>query len=278
MNQNIFNYDCPSFYLKSVWLEKRALNKAFSLRSWAKKLGMTHHGNFYQMIEGQRRIPKKYLKPLCESLSLNDREREYFEVLLDFKNAKSLEEKAYFQKKLTSISPEKKLNFKEIENFNFLKNPLCGAIIELTDIKGFKDNPLWIQNRLSFKAGLKEIDDTIQLLLRLKLLVIEGDTLKRSQQHTYSKQDEIDQGLREYHKNILDLGKDQIEKQHILEREYNASAFAIKKENLPSIKQDIRLFTQDMISKYEACPSEGDEIYQIATQFFALTNKKETLQ
>ena len=74
------------------------------------------------------------------------------------------------------------------------------------------------------------------------------------------------------------MAADQISQQDVQDREYNATAMGIKKSDLPKIKEEMRDFLKNIISKYESSPDEASEIYQMGIQFFALTNKKEKLQ
>lgn len=279
MSLSIFNYDNPSLFLRDAWNQKRAFNKNFTLRAWAGQLGISSHGSFYQMVLGKRPLPRKYVKQISKSLKLGPKESLYLENLIEYSKAKSMEHKSYCKERLQDLSPVQKLSFYEIETFHFLKNPLNGAIIELTSLKDFQFDIIWIQNRLAIKATQAEIQKSIQLLLELKLLQTDTDgKLKRTQEHIFTKQDVRNEALQEYHKNILNLGADAISTQAVEKREFNATAMGIKTKDLPIIKEDIRTFMNDFIKKYEASEGTADEVYQLALQFFGLTNNKDKLQ
>jgi uncharacterized protein (TIGR02147 family) len=272
MNFSIFDFESPSLFLQSAWNKKRVFNKQFTLRAWAKQLGISSHGTFYQMVKGDRPLPKKYVRPITKSLNLGHKESLYLETLIDLSKANTNEHQVYYKERLQEIAPGNKLSFYEIATFEFLKNPINGAIIELTNLKDCEFDPLWIKNRLSIKERLSEVKKAIDLLLDLKLLTKDkfGD-LKRSNEHIYTKQDIKNEALQEYHKNVLKLGADQITKQDVLKREYNATAMGIKSKDLPKIKEDIRDFLNDFIDKYEADSGQADEIYQLGIQLFGLT-------
>ncbi len=272
MSLSIYNYSCPSMFLRDSWNAKRAFNKNFSLRAWASQLGMSSHGTFYQIINGVRPLPKKYVLALSISLQLDRKEALYLETLIDFSKAKTVKAKSYYKERLDQLSPRKALSIYEIESFHFLKNPLNGAIIELTCLKDFSFDAKWIQNRLAIKATQTEIQKAINLLLELKLIKKDqfGNIL-RTNEHVYSEQDIRNEALQEYHKNVLDMAKDQISKQDVSKREFNATAMGIKSEDLPKIKEEIRDFLNTFIDKYEADPGSADEIYQLGIQFFGLT-------
>lgn len=278
MTVSIFNYEDPAQFLRDSWDKKKTVNKKFTVRSWANQLGISSHGSFYQMVQGKRPLPKKYIQVISSSLSLGAKESLYLETLIDFKGAKTIEHREYYSKRLQEIAPGKRLSFYEIESFNYLKNPLNGAIIELTTLKDFVSDVSWIQKRLTISATIPEIQRSIKLMIELGLLQQDKDEkLKRTNAHIYTKQDLTNEALQEYHKNVLKLGTEQISKQDVTKREYNASAFGIRKKDLPKIKEEIRTFLNDLISKYEPTNQSADEIYQLGIQFFALTQKENSL-
>ena len=276
MSLSIFEYESPSLFLRDAWNKKRAYNKNFTLRAWAKQLGISSHGTFYQMVQGKRPLPKKYVKAISKSLDMKPKESMYLETLIDFSKAQTMEHKTYYKERLQELAPGEKLSFYEIETFHFLKNPINGAIIELTCLKDFKFEALWIKERLTIDAHINEIKKSMKLLLDLGLLSEEKDgSIKRSNAHLYTKQDIKNEALQEYHKNVLEIGSQQISKQDVEQREYNASAMGIKTADLPKIKEEIRDFLNQFIDKYEAAPGQADEIYQLGIQFFGLTDKKQ---
>ncbi len=272
MNISIFEYSNPSLFLRDTWNSKRAYNKNFTLRAWATQLGISSHGSFYQMIKGLRPLPKKYIHPISKSLKLGSKETLYFETLVDYSKAKDLEHKNFYKDRLKELSPSPKLSFYELESFHFIKNPLNGAIIEMTTLSDFKYDIKWIQDKLAIKYSQNEIQKAINLLLELKLITLCSDgKLKRSNAHIFTKQDIKNIALQEYHSNVLSLANSAIKTQEIDKREFNATAFGIKEEHLPQIKEDIRNFINEMINKYETTAGSADQIYQLSTQFFGLT-------
>jgi len=277
MNLSIYSYESPSVFIKDAWESKRKVNKNFSLRSWAEKLGISSHGTFYQIIKGKRPLPKRYVQPISKSLNLSAKESLYLETLIDFSKAKTIEHKEYYSKRLKEIMPStKRLSFYEIESYNVLKDPINGALIELTTLQNFKFDLKWIKKRLCFDITENELRSKLSRLLDLGLLQYSEKELKKTQEHIYTKQDVKNEALQEYHRNILKMGIDQISKQDVNKREYNATAFGIKHKDISSLKEDIRNFIKETITKYESEDGASEEIYQLGIQFFGLTNKENT--
>lgn len=271
---NIFEFDSSSLFLRSVWERKRVFNKSFTLRAWAKQLGISSYGTLHQIIKGMRPFPKKYAMALGESLGLDAKEILYFETLIDYEKAKSLKEKEHFLKRLKELAPGEKVTTHEVDTFQYLKNPLNGAIIEMSSLHGFKADPNWIKEHLVIRTTVNEIKEALRLLCDLGFLKFDeyGD-LKRQYVKIRSRNDVKSEALREYHKSVLAHAADALETQDVMEREFNSVAFGIKKSSLPKIKQNIRNLIEEIIQEHEASDGEAEEIYQFSNQFFKLTKE-----
>ena len=115
---------------------KKAKNSSFSVRAWAIHMGLASHGGLQQVLAGKRTVPKKYIPHIIQSLGLNRKEAVYFETLVDFEKAKSIEEKQIYYNRLTNLRPNKKeIQYLEIENFKYFQNPLHSIISVMIEKK-----------------------------------------------------------------------------------------------------------------------------------------------
>lgn len=86
---NIYTYTEPEVYLKDMLLMKKRKNPQFSLRAWARLLGMKTHTPLQLMLASKRPIPKKYIPLFGKSLMLSLDEVEYLELMIDYQRAKN---------------------------------------------------------------------------------------------------------------------------------------------------------------------------------------------
>ncbi len=269
---SIYNYINANEYLSDKWKEKRFLNPHFSLRAWAGQLDINNHTSLHQMLQGKRGVPKKYIFNFAKSLSLDVKETLYFEAMVDLSRSKSLEEKEVYTLRLKELSPKPKLQMKEIEIYRLIKSPLHTIILELSSLKGFKSDPVWIKKALRISSSVVEIKEVIERLESLGLITFKGESFKKSQQHLYSRQDISDKGLQEYHKKVCTMAAEQISEQDVNEREYNAYALNIERQKIPKAKELIRKFMDEFATEVEAQDEQGEETYQLNIQFFSITN------
>lgn len=86
---NIYTYTEPEIYLKDMLQMKKRKNPQFSLRAWARLLGMKTHTPLQLMLASKRPIPKKYIPLFGKSLTLALDEIEYLEIMIDHQRAKN---------------------------------------------------------------------------------------------------------------------------------------------------------------------------------------------
>lgn len=270
--KSIYEFSNPQYFLSEYWKDKKSQNSALSIRSWAKQLGLKSHNPLYEIIRGKRNISKNFIPKFINNLNLSFKEGRYFEIMVDLQKSKTSEEKEFYLQRLNEYSPKKKLRMKELDSFQYLKNPIHTLLLELSDLKDFKADLNWIKDRLKFKTTLIEIDNALNVLLTLGLMKNhESKGLVKSQQHLYTKPDREDEALKQFHINVMDMAKEAVKEQPVWEREFNSYSINIKKNMLPDAKEKIRSFLSEFANEFEAQEATGDHTYQLSVQFFNQT-------
>src|SRR5690606_34834094 len=223
------------------------LNPMFSLRSWAKNLGMKSHGPIHAMLKGERTIPKKYVPKLINSLKLNIQESKFFEALVDFSRAKNLDEKEFYLSKLQSLSPKELREIDEMIAYKYNVDPLHHIIAEMSELKNFKNDVRWIKSKIRAGSDIMSVETVLNRLIALGVLKEENGVLKKQIQHIYTKYDIMDKAIQEYHKKMGEVAVSQIARQAVEEREFSGVTFNIHKKHLPEIKEAIREFSNNLI-------------------------------
>ncbi|MCO4754777.1 MAG: TIGR02147 family protein [Bacteriovoracaceae bacterium] len=112
---NIYTYTQPEIYLKEMLAEKKRKNPQFSLRAWARLLGMKTHTPLQLMLASKRPIPKKYIPLFGKSLNLSDEEVIYLEVMIDHQRARSEADKKKCFERMQSVRSLKLTETQEVE-------------------------------------------------------------------------------------------------------------------------------------------------------------------
>lgn len=269
---SVYDYLSAENYLSEVWKIKKEKNSQFSVRSWAKQLGMKYHAPLHQILIGKRKIPKHYLPLLITNLKLDAKEALYLETLVDLQKAKTNEEKEIYGTRLNLLTPKPLLKMVKLETYKYFQDPLHGILLEMSYLKDFVAEPSWIQSRIGFKVSIVDIKMTLDRLVTLGFMERnEKGHLTKTSRHIFTKSDIPNKYINEYHVRCSEMAKSALSSQDVLEREFNASTFNIAKKDIPRAKEILRRYLNDFITDIEAPPGVGEETYHINLQLFKIT-------
>jgi uncharacterized protein (TIGR02147 family) len=271
----IYQYLNSGKLLRDQFFEKKQNSPSFSIRAWAKVLGLSSHGPLQQILAGKRVLPKKYLPAIKKSLNLNQKQLDYLGILIDFEKSKSEEEKSIYLEKLKKLRPKNDdVHILEVENYKYFENPLHSIIRTMMERNDFNGDPKWIKDNLVFKASLTEINEVINRLIELGSVEKKRGKLIKNKKAIQNKADIPSLGVRKFHEKMALLASEQVHTQDVSEREFNSMSFNIKKEKVSEAKLRLREFIKEFISEFQANPDESDLTYQINNQFFRLNKIK----
>lgn len=270
--KSIYEYSLPHLFLREAWKEKRQTNRNFTIRAWAIQLGLKAHNPLYEIINGKRKIPKKYIHKFAEHLKLSKEETVYFELLVDFTKASTSEEKAYYVERIKQYYPKSNFVFHRIGDYSMLEDPLNMVILEMLSLQDFQHSSSWIKRRLDFEVSEEQIQHTLERLLNLGLIIQQDNgSLQKSHLYLSTIGDKKDLAVQEYHQHVLAWASRAIKQQEISEREYNSYLMGVAKSRVPQAKERIRQFINSFIEEFSEGPSSREEIYCMSTQFFRIT-------
>ncbi|MDP7319921.1 MAG: TIGR02147 family protein [Bacteriovoracaceae bacterium] len=267
--QSIYHYTNPRQYLLD-YLSARQLNeKTFSVRKWAKEMELKSHSLLVMLLQGKRQIRIQHSHFLLRGLSFTLNESAYFEAIIQYQNAKTIEEKTFIAKLMNELNPGREVKTKEVLEFKIISGWVHMAIMAMTELKDFRGTETEIHRLLAGKLTLSEIRAALTRLLDMELLKWdEVSRLVPTFNQITTRDDIQNEGAKEYHRQVMALAANAIDKQKLEEREFQSFTMAIAKEKIPMAKEMIRRFRRKLS---QAVSGEGDEVYQTSIQFFRLT-------
>lgn len=268
---SIFDYRDYRTYLKDWYETAKKIHPLFSYRAFAKKAEFKSSNFLMLVINGKRNLTKKSLEKTANALNLNKQEREFFENLVFFNQAKTHSEKNNFYKRLLKCKKYSQLKPIEKKQYEYYSAWYHPAVRELVISKNFDGTPEWISKRLSPAVSPAQVKKSIELLAGLgfieetspdkwkqsSTLISTGPTLKSVVVHNY-------------HKTLLDLTKDVIDTIPVENRDVTTMTLGIKKERVEEIIGKIRDFRHEIL-ELVALDKEPEDVLQLNIQFFPLT-------
>jgi len=250
--------------LQSEFEKRIARNSIYSLRSFARDLGLTA-SRLSEIFNEKQGLSKNKAYEICTKLGLIGEERELFILSVQASHARKKVEKLEAQVKLQKklLQREKEVStdyFKLIEGWHHF------AILELSTMQDFESQSKWISKKLGITMNEAEI--AIERLIRVGLLEEIDGIYEKKEDFVHTTSDIPSESIKTYHKQILEKSIDALYFQTVDQRDFSSINFKINKGDIPQIKERIKRFRRNMIEEFSA--DHGENLYTYSTQLIRL--------
>lgn len=269
--EKIFSYLDYRKFLKEAFDHLKKTRRGITHRSLCKKAGFSSPNFLKLVMEGERNLTAQSLPKVSEAFELRGKEAQFFEALVFFNQAKTVEEKDQRYEQLKGL--RKDLSLKRIEHgqFEYFERWYAVAIREMISLKDFREDPEWISARLQGKLTPTEVGKTIVLLERLGLVSRneKGDLI--ASQPSVSTGDEVSSlAVYRFHQAMLEKAQEALKETPREQRDVSSVTVAISKEQFQKIKNKIQLFRKEILEMAQDT-QEAETVYQLNIQFFNLS-------
>jgi uncharacterized protein (TIGR02147 family) len=251
--------------LNDEYLLRHSKNPAYSMRSFARDLGLSQ-SFLSQVINKKRKLSDEAGLIISEKLKLKGIKRNLFVNLVRYDKISDQEGKRILADEIEKLI-NRQANFKPLAEdvFNAVSDWHYFAILELTVLRGFKGDLLWISKKL--KIPLIEVKIAVECLLRLGLLAKVGGTLVKTEKN-YIFENVPSKAIKKHHRDTLALAHKALEEQNMDQREFFTVILPMDPVKMKEVKRKIREFSDEMTTELQN--SEPKSIYKLAIQFFRL--------
>lgn len=244
-------------WLQSELMQRCKRNSQYSLRSFATLLEMDA-SSVSQIIAGKRKASNKVINHICDKLSAPQDLRQSFMELA--------------QKKTSKTQSKEEHNYRIVAEdvFAYISNWYHYAILELTFVDGFENNPAWIARMLSLTTT--EVKMAIERLIRLNLLSDENGRLTKTNKFiTNFAPGQTSAAHKELQKQVIQMGLDAMENVPQLEKDITSMTMAIDVDKLPEAKKLITKFRRELCEFLE--DGHQTRVYQLGLQLYPISKK-----
>lgn len=240
---------------------RQKANPHYSLRAFSRDLDI-HSSTLSQVLAGKRGLPIKRAIDVAEKLDIGPKEKTLFmesfyrsktnidEIRIDDIEERFMLDESYFKV------------IAEWEHY---------AVLELFNLKFYDLSPSGISNKMGITENRAEV--VIQNLLNCSLIKLD-DLGEYSPTHSSVRttEDVTSVALKKSHKETLEIGIQKLDEIEIEMRDFSSTTVAIDLKKLSEAKTIIREFRQKMSVLLR--DGEKTDVYQLAIQFYPLTNLK----
>lgn len=267
---NIFSYTDFRKYLGDYYLVRKQADRKFSHRFIQEKVGAGSAGWFADVVKGRTNIPGASVIKLAKLFQLKNMETDYFESMVSFGQAGSLDERSrYFQKMLAF--KEVRADMVGMDRLEFYSKWYHGAIRELLFFVPFRGDYAELARKLSPPIRQAEARDSVALLERLGMVEPNGVGGFRSKEAVLKKDPAFPSVvMANFLKSNMELAIEALDRYSKDERDISALTISLSEEAFAKVKDDIRALRKKMLAMTEVdvAPSK---VYQCNFQFFPLS-------
>ncbi|MBN1307447.1 MAG: TIGR02147 family protein [Chitinispirillaceae bacterium] len=269
---NIFEYQNYRLYLKDYYNEQKSTKKYFSYRYFSNKAGINASAFLYYVIEGKRNLTKSSIEKISSTISHSKEERDYFENLVFFNQAKTIAEKAMHYSRIVECRKPFDIKTIDRDQYEFYSKWYHSIIREIACMIDFKDDFGLLGSYLVPPIGAKEAQSSVELLERLGLI-------ERDDSGLYHPTDAV-VGVRPAGEDVFVIEKFQLEMLDLSRRSFDAvprserlsasTTFSISKATFDLFKLKTREFRKELL-EIARLDSRADRVYQYTFNLFPAT-------
>ena len=247
-------------FLKEEFFKRKNKNESYSIRAFSRDLGVSH-ALLSQIFSGKRTLSAKQAHKMSTLLGLSNRDSQRL-----------------LEASLQSKSSGSKETHQPYEDLQFEFEKVVGrwfhtALLELTYLKNFKDDPVWIGKKLGIPSI--EVRDAISRLKKLGLLKEQDGSLFKTKNLIRFNGSRSIAAVRAYYTSILEKAVNELKDSSdaaFQSRYIGGGTLAIQLEKLPQARKRLKEMQDDFIQEF-ACKN-ADRVYQFNLNFFSLTKKE----
>ncbi len=242
--------------LQQGYLDAKSKNPGYSLRAFARRLGL-NSGAVSSIINGKRRVSKKMAARILERLGLAlDVRRKVLESL-------EFERTGVNVSKLQGVQRSEYLQIAG-EQFHLISEWQHFAILSLIRTRDFKSEPKWIAKRLGISLTLAK-----RSLQRLELLgfIVDQDGRWVRGAPKYSTTDGVADGaIRRAFEQDLQLSVESLHRDPVEKRDFTTITMAVDPRSMAKVKERVRVFQDEVAAIMES--GELTEVYKLTVGVF----------
>jgi uncharacterized protein (TIGR02147 family) len=259
--------------LKDLYEERKAEQPFFSYRYIAQKVGFTSAGFFTNIISGKRNISPEYIFKFAEVFKLKKTETEYFELLVNFDQAKDHSRKRFYFEKILSHK-KSKIKITDAQQYEFYSAWYYTAIRELIDIYPFKGNFEELAKRVSPPIKTAEAKKAIELLEKIGFIRKNADGVyEQTDTFITTGYEAKSVAITNFLIGMADLAKEAIDRYPREKRDISSLTFTLSEEGFATIQERLKSFRRELLEivREDKNQKRQDRVYHINFHVFPLT-------
>lgn len=278
---NIYQYTNYRSFLTDYYEHEKKKNPHFSYQYFANKAGITNKGFVYNIFKGKKNLSKSSILKFTKVIKFTPQELRYFENLVFFNQAKSLDEQNHYYKLMDQIKSENDIGSTIVQlqedQYEYYSNWYNKAIRSLIGLCEFTGDFKWLARNIYPPITVTQAENSIKLLLKLELIEQndEGRYILKNKSITSGSDfpEVIRLGVLNHHLETMKLAARAIKELPRTERNISGMVLGISEKTYNNICDELTQF-RARIAKMAEEDNDADRVYQLNFHFYPMSNQK----
>lgn len=271
---SVFDYTDYRKYLADYYRVRKKATPAFSYRFFARKAGFSSSGFYKELVDGKRSLSRSLIVRFSEAIGHSKREAEYFESMVYFNEARTVEErKLYFERMMASC--ESKARMVEASQYEFYSKWYYNAVREMLSYFRFKDDYNALARALNPSIRPDQAKKAIDVLEKLGFIRKGPDGFYERADTTITTGAEVQSlNVANFQKTMMTMAGEAIDRHPAKHRDMSTLTLSVSESLFKTIKQEIIAFRKKLLS-FEDKEEKPDRVYQLNFHCFPLSKIRE---
>ena len=256
----LYSYLSYREYLRDWYAARKAADKRFSHRLFARRAGVSSPSLLNEVIGGRRNLTPRTLEGFLNALGLDEDGGAFFTALVQLDQAETDDERNEAFRTVESSRRFRGARRIEGAAFRYLSNWYYPAIRELALCGGFRDDPDWIRKQLRPTITAAQAREALEALFDLGLLEREGDEVRVAEVSVATPHKVRGLAANNYHKQMLERASDSVEGSSAEERHLLGVTVAIPESLVPVLKKELNAMQERLL---HLCDDEVDRAERV---------------
>lgn len=255
-------------YLRDYCDHRRGEDADFSQRTFAKEAGLPASCSSLlpAVIKARRQLSQNLRVKFGKALRLSERDYRYFDLLVQFNQAKGMTEKNFFFAQLSKFRSSRAQIVSETQ-YRFFSQWYYSAVWNYFGVDQKTKNPAAIAARIFPPISASQAEEAVKLLLELGLIKKTASGYAVTDKHIYTEKNVQAMAARTHIQELTGMAMKVFEDVPPEARQYNALMFSISADGFKAVKDRIRSFQEELREIIDRDGKE-DRIYTLTMQLF----------
>jgi len=269
--EKIYNYDDYQNFLADFYDEKKSTASYFSFRYMADRTGLDA-GFLSKVCGGKIHLTLKSIEPLAQFIGLNERETDFFRLLVKFGRAVEASEiKLYYEE----IMAFRGIDMARVSDqfYAFYQKWYHTAIRAVLAFYPFSGDYEALAQKLSPPISVEEAKSSIDLLCRIGFVVEEGGRFTLAEKHITTGDKWRTGAIHLFQEECIDLAKQSLTIHDKSLRDISSVTISVNHADLEELRELAKNFRRQVM-QLQTGNGPSDMVYQINVQIIPMSSKE----